>query len=42
MINQLRPKAKLAFEYMQRWSLILNIQILLITLWREVFSKHAY
>lgn len=41
-IDKLRPRVKLAFEYMQRWSLMLNIQILLLTLWREVFSKHAY
>ena len=41
-LDQLRLRIELAFEYMQRWSLMLNIQILLLTLWWGVFSKHAY
>ena len=41
-IEQLRRRVELDLEYMQRWSLMLDLRILLLTLSREVFSKHAY
>ncbi len=41
-IDQLRRRVELDLEYMQRWSLMLDLRILLLTLYREVFSKHAY
>ena len=41
-IEQLRRRVELDLEYMQRWSLLFDLRILLLTLYREVFSKHAY
>ena len=41
-IDQLRRRVELDLEYMQRWTLLFDIKILILTLYREVFSKHAY
>ena len=41
-IDQLRRRVELDLEYMQRWSLMFDVWILFLTLYREVFSKHAY
>ncbi len=41
-IEQLRRRVELDLEYMRRWSLTFDIWILLLTLYREILSKHAY
>ena len=41
-IEQLRRRVELDLEYMQRWSLLFDVRILLLTLYKEVISKHAY
>lgn len=41
-IEQLRRRVTLDLEYMQRWSLFLDIRIMMLTVLREIVSRHAF
>ncbi len=40
--HDLEKRVRLDLDYIAGWSLALDVQILLLTLWRELFSKTAY
>ncbi|MBB2155769.1 exopolysaccharide biosynthesis polyprenyl glycosylphosphotransferase [Gluconacetobacter diazotrophicus] len=41
-LDDLRRRVELDLEYMQRWSLRFDLKILMLTVVREVFSRHAF
>ena len=41
-IEQLRRRVTLDLEYMQRWSLGFDVRIMLLTVMREIVSRHAF
>ena len=41
-LEQLRRRVTLDLEYMQRWSLGFDIRIMLLTIMREIVSRHAF
>jgi exopolysaccharide biosynthesis polyprenyl glycosylphosphotransferase len=40
--HDLERRVRLDLDYIARWSLALDVKILVLTLWRELFSKTAY
>ncbi len=41
-LDQLRDRVRLDLDYMRRWSLLFDVRVLVLTLTREIFSRHAY
>lgn len=41
-IEQLQKRVALDLEYMRRWSLLFDLRIIMLTVTREIFSRHAY
>jgi polysaccharide biosynthesis protein PslA len=41
-LDDLRRRVELDLEYMQKWSLRFDLKILVLTVVREVFSRHAF
>ena len=41
-IEQLRARVVLDLDYMRRWSLMFDVKVLVMTITREIFSRHAY
>jgi Undecaprenyl-phosphate glucose phosphotransferase len=41
-IEQLRARVSLDLDYMRRWSLMFDLRVLVLTVTREIFSRHAY
>jgi lipopolysaccharide/colanic/teichoic acid biosynthesis glycosyltransferase len=40
--HDLEKRVRLDLDYIAGWSLVLDVKILVLTLWRELFSKTAY